>query len=111
MITEVQSIKKKLEQLHKLLDAASSEAKKWGEARGYDTDYCSEDERYLEYREDCFDKIYDTYWKIARQIGISMDDYDSYDTKEEIMRGYLQEFEDSCMPSWLLDVLEEIEEE
>lgn len=93
---EFQSTKKKLEQLHKLLDAAGKQA---------DT---QEDD--ADYRERCFYKVYDYFWKIARQIGISRDDYDGYEGYEDIMRYYLSRFEDSN-PDWLLDVLEEIEEE
>lgn len=93
---EVQSTKKKLEKLHKLLDAADQQA----ETRGDDTDY----------RERCFYKIYDAFWKIARTIGISRADYDGYEGHEDIMRSYLEQFENNN-PDWLLDVLEEIEEE
>jgi len=93
---EVQSTKKELEKLHKLLNAANQQA----DTQEDDTDY----------RERCFYKIYDAFWKIARQIGISRDDYDGYDSYEDIMRVYLERFENDN-PDWLLDVLEEIEEE
>lgn len=93
---EVQSTKKKLENLHKLLDAADLQANTQEDNEGY--------------RERCFYKIYDAFWKIARQIGISRDDYDGCDGYENIMRYYLTQFEDNN-PDWLLDVLEEIEED
>lgn len=95
-VEEVQSTKKKLEKLHKLLDAADREAN------------TQEDDK--DYRERCFYKIYDTFWKIARQIGISRDDYDGCHDYEDIMRYYLERFEGNN-PDWLLDVLEEIEED
>lgn len=101
-------VKTKLEQLNKLLSAASSEAIRWGERNNYDTDTYSGDEEYLQYRNSCFEKVETPFWKIAKSLGMYLEDYHNYENVEQEMRGVLREYE-SNNPYWLLDVIEEID--
>jgi len=111
MTTEVQATKKKLEQLNNILDAANSEAKRWGQARGYDIDYDSTDKEYVEYRESCYKKVEFVWWRIAKSIGIDYPpDYRTFESVEQKMKSCLSDYEYNN-PDWLLDVFEEIGEE
>ena len=99
--------KQQVEDLWKLVNAAEKEAERYRE----DWDIDEEDSQYISYRDDCYEKVDDAFWKIAKKLGRWLDDYDTDNlSAEQAMRKYLENYE-NAKPDWLINVLEEIEED
>lgn len=104
----IKTEKQHVEDLWKLVNAAEKEAKRYKENWKIE----EEDSQYINYRKSCYWKIRDSFWeKAIKNLGRWLDDYDiDILTTEQAMRKYLENYENS-KPDWLLNVLEEIEED
>ena len=104
----IKTEREQVEQLRKLFNTADKQAK----TKRDDYLYLEEEDDYdyLEYKEECFEKISSYFWKIARKLSLSLDEYIDRDlSEEEGMKKVLLEYKER-KPDWLLNVLEETEE-
>jgi|SRR4028118_743164 hypothetical protein len=106
------SIKKELQlidQLENLVDAAEKELEIWGNSGGYDVDGSI----YSSVKNTLFEKIQPYFWERVRKLNIWVEEYIRRLEElppEEGMKRLLDEYHES-KPAWLVNVLEEFEEE